>query len=369
MPAHVPPKYKVAAVQTGSVYCDAPTWFDVEATLEKAIGFIEEAASKGSRLVVFPECFLPGYPYFSQDLNDRPGFRQMWGKFLWNSVEVPGPETDTLCAVARRTNTYIAMGLNERDRRYPGRMYNSVLYVGPEEGILSTHRKICNTVQERFFHTPGDGGENLRTVFPTQIGRLGGSICGEHTQFGLLYYWIMQGIDVHCSLWPGDKGLESHIDVNTRAMAFAGHCYAVLSSAYMSENDWPKNFYTNTQFNPKTGFRGGSGIVNPRGEYIAGPVYDKEEIVYADIDLAHNDYGRAATNLTGNYSRWDIISLNVRQEEYEPIIPMKTLNQRTGDESREIKDLKERIKELEEQVAALSAEEVKTPGTRGKSKR
>lgn len=348
------PKFKVAAVQTGAVYRDAPQWFDVDATLEKAIGFIEEVGSKGARLVVFPECFLPGYPYFCLDLSEKPTFREMWAKFLWNSVEVPGRETEALCAAAKRAASYVAIGLNERDKKYPGRMYNSILYLSPEGKILGTHRKICNTVQERLFHTMGDGGDNLRTVFKTEIGNLGGAICGEHCQFTLLHTWIMQGVQVHCALWPGDKGMEAHIDVSTRAMCCAGHCFGVLSSCYLPEEDWPKNFYRNSQFTTagSGGFGGGSGVVNPRGEYIAGPVYGKETVVYADVDLAFCDQGRYGVNLTGNYSRWDLLNVHMQQEPYDPIVPMEAPGVPVP-EPKEAGDWEQRISRLEQQVAAL----------------
>ncbi len=352
------PKFKVAAVQTGSVYREPPQWFDLEATLEKAIGFIEEAGRKGAKLVVFSECFLPAYPYFGLDHRDERTFGEIWAKFLWSSVEVPSRDTEALCAAAKRAGTYVAIGLNERDKKYKGRMYNSILYLSPQGRILGTHRKICNTVQERLFHTSGDGGDNLRTIFKTDIGNLGGSICGEHCQFGLLQNWIMQGIELHCSLWPGIKFIEAHIDVNTRALCFAGHCFAVLSSCYIPEKDWINNFYGNSIFNANERLHGGSGVVNPNGEYIAGPVYDKEAIVYADVDLGLTDQNRFAVNLTGAYSRWDLINLNVRQEGYEPIIPMEAV-ERLAPEPKEVNALEERIKLLEQQLAKLSHKKVK----------
>ena len=352
------PKFKVAAVQAGSVFREPPKWFDLEATLEKAIGFVEEAGNNGAKLVVFPECFLPAYPYFGMDHSNEPTFGEIWAKYLWSSVEVPSRETEALCAAAKRAGAYVAIGLTERDKKYLGRMYNSILYLSPQGKILGTHRKICNTVQERFFHTPGDGGDNLKTVFQTEIGNLGGSICGEHCQLGLVHNWIMQGVQVHCSLWPGMKDIGAHIDVNTRANCYTGHWFGVLSSCYISEEHWPKNFYTNSIFGDKGALWGGSGVINPLGEYIAGPVYGKETIVYADVDLGLTDQARFAVNLTGVYSRWDLFNVNVRQEPYEPIVPLDSMG-RPAPESRSVKDLEERIKWLEQQVTALSHEKTK----------
>ena len=105
---------------------------------------------------------------------------------------MPGRETEVLGKAAKKANAYVTMGINERDKRFQGRMYNSILYLNQNGEVMGVHRKICNTHGERLFHTPGDGGDNLKTVFETAIGYLGGSICGEHSQLTLIYNWIMQ---------------------------------------------------------------------------------------------------------------------------------------------------------------------------------
>lgn len=338
---------KVAAVQAGSVFRDAPEWLDLSATLDKAIGLIEEAGGKGARLVVFPECFVPCYTYWSYDVTDRPTFNEMWAKLLWNSIEVPGREVDALCAAAKRANSYVVMGITERDPHFPGRMYNSILYLSPEGKVLGTHRKISNTVQERFFHTPGGGGDNLKAVFPTEIGNISGTICGEHCQLALVYNWIMQGMQIHCSLWPGDTGLETVMDIMSRAACYSAKAFGIISAAYVREEDRPRNFHRNSRFAAPGNFRGGSGIVGPDGRYIVGPVYDKETVVYADINLADTDRSRIGTNLTGIYSRWDLINLNVSMEPCEPIVPMKG-------EAKSFEELEDHIRQVEKQLAGLT---------------
>ena len=345
--------FKAAAIQASSIYRDAPQWLDLEATLNKAVGLIEEAGGRGARLIVFPECYLPGYPIWSVHFSDQFTFSDIWAKFLWNSVEVPSPETEALCAAAKRANAYVAMGINERDKIFEGRMYNSILYINPHGEIMGTHRKICNTLDERLYHTPGDGGDNLRTVFRTEIGNIGGSICGEHCQLLLTHNWIMQGIQIHCSLWPGARMITTHIDVSTRGLCFTARVFGVLAATYMSEQDWPQNFYGTSQSNIPLRLCGGSGIINPRAEYIAGPVYDKETIIYGDIDLSEVDKSRFDVNLPGIYSRWDLMNVNVRQEPYEPIVPMESVD-RSSSESKRINDLEARIMQLEQLTAMLS---------------
>src|SRR3990170_4414577 len=111
-------KFKVAAIQASPIIRDAPNCFDLESTLDKATSLIAEAGKKGARLVVFPECWLPCYPYWTLDLTDRPGFNEIWANFLWSSVEVPSRETEALCAAAKKANTYVAIGINERDKMF-----------------------------------------------------------------------------------------------------------------------------------------------------------------------------------------------------------------------------------------------------------
>ncbi len=353
---HDHPRFKAAAVQAGPIYLDAPRYFDLEATLEKAVGLIEEAGQEGARLIVFPEGWLPCFPYWSLDhTTDRTIFADLWAKLLWSSIEVPSRETAVLGAAAKKANAYVAMGLNERDKRFSSRMYNSVLYLSPSGEILGTHRKICNTVQERFFHTPGDGGENLKAVFETEIGKIGGSLCGEHAQLTLTYHWMMQGIQIHCSLWPGQTRLKTVTDISTRALCFNTGTFGILAATYIPEQDQPKNFYPNSLFSGPQAFSGGSGIVNPLGEYVSGPVYDKETIVYGDIDLSDIDRSRHAVSLTGIYSRWDLLNLHVREESYEPVLPMGTVKAlATPSQKTEVADLTARVRQLEEQIGQMS---------------
>ncbi len=347
-------KVKVAAVQDGPVLKDAPEWFDLDSTVGKAVRLIEKAADQGARLIVFPECWMPAFPYWSLDFTERLAFRDIWARYFLSSIEVPSKEVDALCAAAKKANAYVVMGINERDPRFQGRMYNSILYLSSRGEVLGTHRKICNTVQERFFHTPGDGGKNLRTVFQTDIGIIGGTMCGEHAQLGLAHNWIMQGVQIHCSLWPGEKGLETLTDIRSRNICCTARCFGVAAATYMSEADMPKKFYKNSLFNIPNSIRGGSGIINPNGAYVAGPVFDQATIVYADIDLLETYKSRFETNLVGMYSRWDLINFNVREESYEPLVPMEAPKVRRPEACPDrTEELEARIRQLEQQAGLL----------------
>jgi len=238
---------------------------------------------------------------------------------------VPGEETELLCEAARQAGANVVIGSNERDKKYGGRQYNSVLYISRAGEILGVHRKINITVQELLIHTRGDGGGNLR-IHDMDFGKVSGLICGEHHQPMLKQCYIVQGTKVNCSLWPGCLGGGEELPwvapALTTAMAASGACWCVLAANYIPPEKRPKDFYSNTDFHQSFG---GSAIINPFGEVVAGPVRDQETIVYADIDLRLNEMARGIVNITGIYSRWDILGLQVRTSQYEPLVSMESV--------------------------------------------
>lgn len=313
-------KVGISVVQTAPIYMDAPHYVSKAATLEKAVQKIKEAASSGAELVVFPETFLPGFPYWSLDFKMQQQFAEIWGKYYLESVLVPGVATNRLCEVARQTKTYIVMGINERDARYPGRMYNSILFIGPTEGIIGVHRKVNITIHEQLFHTRGSGGKNIG-VHSTEIGNISGIICGEHIQLPYLYHLITSGTQLNCSLWPGYNevssgyDLKNEISTTTKALAIFGKIWCALASTYIPESERPSNFYSNTCFDQSYG---GSGIINPNGQYVVGPVYNEDTILYAEADFKQNLWGMSVHNLNGSYGRWDLFKLEINNNENEP---------------------------------------------------
>jgi predicted amidohydrolase len=346
--------FKAAAVQAASVYKDKPVYFDSKATLTKAVDFINEAGRNGAKLIVFPETFLPGYTYWSLNMVKGPEWGRIWAEYLRHSIEVPSVETEILCKAAKSSDAYVVIGINERDKKYEGRMYNSILFISRHGEIMGVHRKINITVQELFYHTRGDGGTNLQ-VFDTDLGKMSGLICGEHFQPLLKQYLIIQGAQVNCSLWPGHKGtgerLMSIAPIMTQALCLAGGLWAVLASSYIPENQLPKDFYDNNAFDRTFG---GSCIINPYGEIVAGPETYKETIIYHDIDLKINAIAKSSINLTGIYSRWDIMSLCLREKQYEPLISLEMMEAKipsTGNV--EVEELKAKIKLLEERLRAI----------------
>ena len=353
-------KFVAAAVQAAPEYRDKPLYFDSAATVANCVDKIAEAAGSGASLVVFPELHIPGYCHFAIDLTRGPEYTNIWAEYLRHGIEVPSDETDQLCRAARRHNINVVMGINERDKHYGGRQYNTALFINNRGEILGTHRKINITVQELMIHTRGDGGDNLK-VHQMDFGAVSALVCGEHDQPLLKQNYIVQGTKVNCSLWPGCLGGAEELPwvapAMTTAMAVSGACWCVAASNYIPPQKRPTDFYPNTDFHNTFG---GSAIINPFGEIVAGPVRDEETIVYAEIDLKVNEMARGVINITGLYSRWDILSLLVRQNAYEPIVPMESMEAAAPDgayrspaaraaesTTAEVAELQARVAELE----------------------
>ncbi len=349
------PVFKAAAVQAGPVYKNKPVYFDSDATLAKAVELIAEAGGNGAKLIVFPETFLPGYTYWSRDMKKGGEFAVIWREYLRHAIEVPSKETDALCQAAKEADAYVAMGMCERDRQYEGRMYNSTLFISRSGEIMGTHRKPNPTSQELFFHTRGDGGDNLQ-VYETDLGKVSGLICGEHYQPTLVQNLIIQGAQVNCSLWPGHRGTATPLLeialIMTQSVCISGGLWAVLAAAYIPQDQVPTDFYGNSAFDNTAG---GSCIINPYGEIVAGPAYDEEAIVYHEINLGLNPIAKSTINLTGIYSRWDILSLGVRQKQYQPYFPIEDIETASaaGDE---IAELRAKIKALEDKLRLIEGE-------------
>ncbi|HQB34273.1 MAG TPA: nitrilase-related carbon-nitrogen hydrolase [Syntrophorhabdus sp.] len=346
------PKYKVAAVQAGPVYLDRPGYFDVNATLAKACTAIEEAGKNGARLVVFPETFLPGYPHFSmglQTMAEAGEFFHLWKQYLLNSPVVPGPETEKIGAAAKKAGCYVVIGINERDPEYDGRMYNSILFMGPHGEVMGTHRKLNITINELFFHTRGDVTrvkpcDNIR-VYDEPLGKLSGLICGEHFQPLLKQHLIVEGEQIHAALWPGLAMIKTVMLVMTQALCVSARCWAVLAAPYVAKEAVPKDTYPNNHFHQSIG---GSCVIDPFGNIVAGPLYEAEGILYHDVDLGLIPIGKAESNLVGIYDRRDVLALARREQPFRPVVPMEWVREAAPQPNDEqIAALNKRLAKLE----------------------
>lgn len=304
----------VAAVQA------APIYMNLERSLARAVELIAEAARRRSQLVVFPESWLPGYPAWLDTCRDvarwdHPPMKRLYSQLMDNSVTVPGPVTEELGEAARRHNLTLVMGVHERVNTGAGRgtIYNSILTFGPTGELLNVHRKLVPTFNERLIWGAGDG-RGLKTV-ETPVGKIGGLICWEHWMPHARQALHIGGEDIHVALWPSVK--EMH-QIASRHYAFEGRCFVVAAGSIMRRSDIPQEL---EMADNETGeeneliLNGGSAVIGPDGQYVAGPAFGSEVIILARINLERIREESMVLDVTGHFNRPDIFDFRLKESD------------------------------------------------------
>ncbi len=306
---------KVAVVQA------APVLFDKEETIMKAVKLIEEAAGKGAKLVLFPEAFIPAYPRglsFGTVVGSRSSEgRDTWKKYWENCVQVPSKDTDTLCEAAKENDVYLAMGIIEKDSEYSrGTVFCTTLYIGPDGKILGKHRKLKPTAGERLIWGEGDG--STMPVIDSELGRFGGLICWEN--YMPLARVAMYGKGVEIYLAPTADSRDTW-QATMRHIACEGRCFVLGCNQYVTKDMYPEDLVgiRDLEGQPDELCRGGSVIISPLGEVIAGPLYGEEGILYADLDLGEVARGKLDFDVVGHYARPDVFKLIVNEKPSPPV--------------------------------------------------
>ncbi len=310
------PKVRVAVVQAASVL------FDREASLQKACRLIAEAAAQGAQLILFPEAFIPAYPRglgFGTVVGSRSvSGRQSWERFWANSVDVPSSTTETLGAAACEAGAYLAIGVVERDVQFSrGTLYCTLLYFDPQGCLLGKHRKLRPTAAERVIWGEGDG--STLTVLDTELGRVGGLICWEN--YMPLARMALYGKGVELYLAPTADARDSW-QATLRHIACEGRCFVLGCNQFVTRAMYPADLVDISDLADAPGIlcRGGSAIVSPLGEYVAGPLYDGEGVLMADLDLAEVARGKFDFDVVGHYARPDVFQLTVNEQPAPPIV-------------------------------------------------
>jgi nitrilase len=308
-------KVKAAVVQA------APIPFNREASTEKACRLVAEAAAQGAQLILFPEAFIPAYPRglgFGTVVGSRNSAgRRLWERYWANSVDVPGPVTKALGAAARQAGAYLAIGVIERDTQFSrGTVYCTLLYFGPDGRLLGKHRKLKPTAGERLIWGEGDG--STLTVLDTELGKIGGLICWEN--YMPLARMAMYGKGVELYLAPTADARDSW-QATLRHIACEGRCFVLGCNQFMTKSMYPPDLegIEDLADKPDVLCRGGSAIVSPLGEYLAGSLFDQEGMLFADLDLAEVVRARFDFDVVGHYARPDVFQLIVNERPAPPI--------------------------------------------------
>lgn len=299
---------------------DASVPFDRARTLDKVADLTARAASGNAALVLFPEAFVSGYPK-GLDFGARVGMRTPAGRddYLryWNSaVDVPGPAVDRLGAVAKQHAVFLVIGVIERDG---GTLYCTVLFLDPGGRLLGKHRKLMPTAAERLVWGYGDG--STMPVFETPLGRLGAVICWENYMPQMRLHMYSKGIQIYCA--PTADERETWVST-MRHVALEGRCFVLSANQYTTRADYPTDYATVQGDDPATVVsRGGSCIVNPFGQLLAGPNYDGPGILTADLDMGEIPRGKYDFDVIGHYARPDVFQLQVN-EQATPLVVTNT---------------------------------------------
>jgi predicted amidohydrolase len=291
---------RVAAVQA------TPVILDAEATIDKAIGLIGEAADLGATLVVFPECFVSLYPsgaWAAAAATWSSGSNELWEAMWASSVDVHGPLVARLATVCADRGVDVAIGVNEREDERPGSLYNTLLVIGAE-GVLHRHRKLMPTMHERVFHGVG-AGDDLGVVELANGARAGGLICWEN-RMPLARWRVYEG-GPQIWLAPTADDSDSWI-ASKRHIAIEAGAFVVSVPQFIPASAFPDDFPLPLPDGVDNFGRGGACVVSPGGEVIAGPRYDAEAIVVADCDLREALHAKRYFDVAGHYSRADVLA-------------------------------------------------------------
>jgi nitrilase len=302
-----------AAVTVACVQAE-PVILDRDATIEKLAAIAGEASGNGAKLLVFPEAFIPAYPssVWARALAGwaEPGAKEAYALLARESLEIPGEAADRLGEIAREHEVWIVTGVNERDPEHPGTLYNTLLYHGPDGSLALKHRKLVPTNHERLVWGQGDG-EGLRAI-ETGIGRIGGLICWENYMPLARFALYESGIEIYIASTAddGDSWQSTLIHIAREARAFV-----ISPSHFQRASSYPTDFPLGKllgEGGTDVIGRGGSAILAPDGSYLAGPLYDEEGILYAELEPARLDEERQRFDPAGHYHRPDVLSLEVR---------------------------------------------------------
>lgn len=310
------PSLKVAVIQA------APVLFNRDLTVEKTCRLTQQAAAQGAKLILFPEAFIPAYPR-GLTFGTVVGSRSQQGRHTWqvyweNAVEIPGPAFDRLSAAARQAQAYLAVGVIERDAQTSrGTLYCTTLYFGPDGRLLGKHRKLKPTAAERLVWGEGDG--STLTVIDTEYGRVGGLICWENYMPLARMALYAKGVEIY--LAPTADARDTW-QATLRHIALEGRCFVLGCNQYVTKSMYPADLpgVEELAVQPEVMCRGGSVVISPLGEVLAGPLYDQEGGLFAELDLGEIARSKLDFDVVGHYSRPDVFQLTVNESPQPSVI-------------------------------------------------
>ena len=300
---------KVAVAQVSPLAGKAPT-------IAKIADFAAQAADKGAELVLFPEALVGGYPRGAafgavvglRTDEGREEFHQYWK----DAMDVPSDECSQLGEIAACNKLYLVVGVIERDA---ATLYCTVLFFSPDGALMGKHRKLMPTGSERLIWGYGNG--STLPVFDTPIGKLGAVICWENYMPLMRAAHYAKGIQLYCA--PTADGRDTWLPT-VRHIAMEGRCFVLSANQFARKSDYPENYGVSPSDSEAIVSRGGSCIIDPMGNVLAGPDFSGECVLVADVDLAATIRGKYDFDVAGHYSRPDVFELRVNESDTRPVV-------------------------------------------------
>jgi len=287
---------KVAVVQA------SPVLFDKQKTIEKTKIYIEEAVKEGAELILFPEAYIGDYPRglnFGTTVGNRTEEgKELWHRYYNNSINVPGDETSLFSEWAKDYNIYLNLGVIERDN---GTLYCTILYFTPDGKLAGKHRKIKPTAMERVIW--GEGAGSDLKVMDTKAGKIGGLICWENYMPQARIELYKQNIEIYLAPTADSRKTWQSSMIH---IASEGRCYVLGCNQFVTKKMYPEELQKQLMDQPEIMSQGGSVIVSPNGKVLAGPLFDSEGILYANLTNEELIKNKFDFDVNGHYSRPDI---------------------------------------------------------------
>ena len=288
---------------------DYPIFFDKEGTIQKIEALAQQYSKEGCDLIVFPESFVPGYPRgfsFGTSIGSRTDEgRKLYSEYHKNSLDLESEDLKRLENLSKQLKVYLVIGVTEKAGNH-GSLFCSMLYISPEKGLLGVHRKIKPTGAERIVWSEASG-ESLVT-FQTKIGKLGGLICWENYMPLARMSMYRHGVEIYIA--PTADSRDSWI-TTMKHVALEGRCFVLGCNQFFTKSMYPEQYQAHVKNEPEMMCRGGSVIVSPFGETLAGPLFDRAGAVQATLDLDEISRSKFDLDVAGHYSRDDIFEFKV----------------------------------------------------------
>jgi nitrilase len=296
-------KIKVGVVQA------TPALFDIEKTVQIVIDRIEKGAAEGCELLLFPESFIPCYPRgldFDSIIGRRTEkSRNQWLEYWENSIETSSSYVEQISEAVRKAGIFVALGVTEREA-VGGSLHCALLYFDKQGNLIGKHRKLKPTGLERYIWAESDG--STLVSFDTEIGKLGGLICWENYMPLARMSMYQRGVEIY--LAPTADSRESW-QSTMQHIALEGRCFVLACNQFVRKSDYPERYQADLAHEPEIMSSGGSVIISPLGEVLAGPLWNEEGLLTVELDFSVLAKSKLDFDVVGHYSRNDVFKLTV----------------------------------------------------------